>query len=62
MIYSQTDKKCYAQNHRISHFLITNQNVTQMKTCGLDVLKDMIFCTFYNGKKPSLNQLDTPAR
>ena len=30
-----------------------------MKTCGLDVHKDMIFCAIYDGKDAVVNKYDT---
>ena len=32
---------------------------TAMKTCGLDVHKDMIFCAIYDGKDSVVKNFDT---
>ena len=40
-------------------FVIIQQLFTDMKTCGLDVHKDMIFCAIYDGKDPEVKKYDT---
>ena len=40
-------------------FVIIYQNVTHMKTCGLDVHKDMIFCAIYDGKDSVVERFNT---
>ena len=40
-------------------FVIIQQLFTNMKICGLDVHKDMIFCAIYDRKDSEVKKYDT---
>lgn len=40
-------------------FVVRIEKLTTMKTCGLDVHKDMIFCAIYDGKDAVVEKFNT---
>lgn len=57
--YTQTHKILHEETAGICIFVVRIEKLTTMKTCGLDVHKDMIFCAIYDGKDAVVEKFNT---